>query len=133
LSDSALDLVEVHLADKGGANRSSTLMKKLVAEFGLERATPHDLRRTCLTKITALGFGRDAMDRIANHRISTVTDVYDRHSYADEDKRIMAAIARHRVCSPTSESRHVVLRCCQRDRAPHDAAARCVLRWPVST
>ena len=38
----------------------------------------------------------------------------------------------HRVCSPTSESRHVVLRCCQRDRAPHDAAARCVLRWPVS-
>ena len=24
-----------------------------------------------------------------------VTDVYDRHGYADEDKRIMAAVARH--------------------------------------
>ena len=35
------------------------------------------------------------MDRIANHRTSTVTDVYDRHGYADEDKRIMAAVARH--------------------------------------
>ena len=70
-------------------------LRKLVAEPGIERATPHDLRRTCLTWITRLGFGRDAMDRIANHRTSTVTDVYDRHGYADEDKRIMAAVARH--------------------------------------
>ena len=30
------------------------------------------------------------MDRIANHKTSTV-DVYDRHGYADEDKRMMAA------------------------------------------
>ena len=27
---------------------------------------------------------------MANHRTSTVTDVYDQHGYADEDKRIMA-------------------------------------------
>ena len=71
------------------------LMRELVAELKIERATPHDLRRTCLTTITRLGFGRDAMDRIANHKTSTVTDVYDRHGYADEDKRIMAAVARH--------------------------------------
>ena len=37
------------------------------------------------------------MDRIANHKTSSVTDVYDRHGYADEDKRIMAAVARHVV------------------------------------
>jgi hypothetical protein len=42
-----------------------------------------------------LGFGRDAMDRVANHKTSSVTDVYDRHGYADEDRRIMAAVARH--------------------------------------
>ena len=71
------------------------LLKRLVAEFSLERATPHDLRRTCLTKITKLGFGRDAMDRIANHRKGGITDVYDRHSYEKEDRRIMAAVARH--------------------------------------
>jgi hypothetical protein len=39
--------------------------------------------------------GRDAMDRVANHRTSSVTDVYDRHRYRDEDKQIMAAVARH--------------------------------------
>ncbi len=70
-------------------------MARLVVELGLERATPHDLRRTCLTWITRLGFGRDAMDRIANHKTNLVRDVYDRHSYVDEDKRVMNAIARH--------------------------------------
>jgi CheY-like chemotaxis protein len=59
-------------------------MKKIVTGLGIERATPHDLRRTCLTTITRLGFGRDAMDRIANHKTCTVTDVYDRHGFADE-------------------------------------------------
>ena len=48
-----------------------------------ERATPHDLRRTCLTWITRLGFGRDAIDRVANHRTSKVTDGYDRHGYQE--------------------------------------------------
>ena len=67
----------------------------LVAKFALARATPHDTRRTCLTSITKLGFGRDAMDRIANHRKGGVTDVYDRHGYETEDRRIMTAVARH--------------------------------------
>ena len=35
------------------------------------------------------------MDRIANHRKGGVTDVYDRHSYEEEDQRIMTAVARH--------------------------------------
>ena len=74
---------------------SSLRLKKLVAEFGLEKVTPHDLRRTALSTVTGLGFGRDAMDRIANHRKGGVTDVYDRHSYADEDRRIMTAVALH--------------------------------------
>ena len=39
--------------------------------------------------------GRDATDRVANHRTSSVTDVYDRHGYQDEDRRIMTTIARH--------------------------------------
>ena len=39
--------------------------------------------------------GRDAMDRIANHKTRSVTDVYDRHGYEEEDRRIMAAVALH--------------------------------------
>ena len=110
LSEPAQALIERHVGERG--SRSSVLLKTLVAELGIERVTPHDLRRTCLTWITRLGFGRDAMDRIANHRTSTVTDVYDRHGYADEDKRIMAAVARHviGVIEGTAASNVVSLR-----------------------
>jgi hypothetical protein len=61
----------------------------------LEKVTPHDLRRTALSTFTGLGFSRDAMDRIANHKKGGVTDVYDRHSYAKEDALIAAAVAGH--------------------------------------
>ena len=44
--------------------------------------------------ITRPGFCCDAMDRVVNHRTSTVTDVYDGHGYA-EDRWIMSAVARH--------------------------------------
>jgi integrase len=95
LAEPVQALIESHLKGKRSGKVSGMAMKKIVTGLGIERATPHDLRRTCLTTITRLGFGRDAMDRIANHKTSTVTDVYDRHGYADEDKRIMAAVARH--------------------------------------
>jgi integrase len=112
LSEPALDLIEIHLAKRGGANRSSKLLKTLVAELGIERATPHDLRRTCLTWITRLGFGRDAMDRIANHKTNSMTDVYDRHGYEAEDRGIMATVARHVIGLVEAEqtSNVVVLR-----------------------
>lgn len=92
LSEPAQALIDAHL---GHRKDSAALMRALVAELGIERATPHDLRRTCLTTITRLGFGRDAMDRVANHVKGSVTNVYDRFNYFDEDKRIMAAVARH--------------------------------------
>ena len=95
LSEPAQALIESHLQQQRSAKTSGAFMRRLVTALGIERATPHDLRRSCLTTITRLGFGRDAMDRIANHRTQSVTDVYDRHGYADEDKRIMAAVARH--------------------------------------
>jgi len=71
-------------------------MRDICTELGVvEKATPHDLRRTALTAITCLKFGRDAMDRIANHREDGVTDIYDRHGYAEEDKGIMETLGRH--------------------------------------
>ena len=95
LSEPAQGLVEIHLTKPTAATTSAKRLRTLVAELGLENVTPHDLRRTALSTITGLGFGRDAMDRIANHKKGGVTDVYDRHSYAAEDRRIMAAVARH--------------------------------------
>ncbi|HET7384302.1 MAG TPA: integrase family protein [Pseudolabrys sp.] len=70
-------------------------MRTICPVLKVERATPHDLRRTHGTKITGLGFGRDAMNRIQNHKEGGIASVYDRHEYAAENKRIMEAVATH--------------------------------------
>jgi integrase len=72
-----------------------TVMRDICAKLGVERATPHDLRRTFASKVAALGFGRDAMNRITNHKDGGIADVYDRHHYADENRKIMDTVARH--------------------------------------
>jgi integrase len=68
-------------------------MRDVCRALDVDRATPHDLRRTHGSTITALGFGRDAMNRVQNHKEGGVTDTYDRHGYADENKRVMEAVA----------------------------------------
>jgi integrase len=68
-------------------------MRAICKKLEVERATPHDLRRTHGSTITALGFGRDAMNRIQNHRDGGIASVYDRHGYAEETKRVMEAVA----------------------------------------
>ena len=68
-------------------------MRTICAKLKVERATPHDLRRTHGSTITALGFGRDAMNRIQNHKEGGIASVYDRHGYAEETKRVMEAVA----------------------------------------
>jgi integrase len=68
-------------------------MREACKKLEVEKATPHDLRRTHGSTITALGFGRDAMNRIQNHREGGIASVYDRHSYSSETKHIMEAVA----------------------------------------
>lgn len=71
----------------------ATTMRAVCKRLDVARATPHDLRRTHGTLITSLGFGRDAMNRIQNHREGGISSVYDRHQYASENQKIMEAIA----------------------------------------
>jgi integrase len=68
-------------------------MQAICKKLGAERATPHDLRRSHGSTITKLGFGRDAMNRIQNHKEGGIASVYDRHGYAGENKKIMEAVA----------------------------------------
>jgi integrase len=68
-------------------------MRDITRSLSVERATPHDLRRTHGSTITALGFGRDAMNRVQNHREGGIADVYDRHRYETENKNIMERTA----------------------------------------
>jgi integrase len=88
--------------DRGGAVKGlSGAMRRMCAALECERATPHDLRRTHGSTITAMGFGRDAMNRIQNHKEGGIASVYDRHEYAEENKRIMEAVAGHIVALAT--------------------------------
>jgi integrase len=70
-------------------------MRAICAKLGVERATPHDLRRTHGTSITRLGFGREALNRVQNHREGGIADVYDLHQYAAENKRVIESVATH--------------------------------------
>ena len=54
--------------------------------FGVERFTPHDLRRTAASHMTGLGIPRLVVSKLLNHVESGVTAIYDRHSY-DAEKR----------------------------------------------
>jgi integrase len=72
-------------------------MRDICKALGLitkaQKVKPHDLRRTFSTKVTELGFGTEAMNRVTNHKEGGIASVYDRHGYADENRRIMEAVA----------------------------------------
>jgi integrase len=73
----------------------ASLMQRLCKELNVERATPHDLRRTFASTVTKLGYGRQAMDRLLNHADRSVGAIYDRYGYAAEDQQIWQAVAEH--------------------------------------
>jgi integrase len=74
------------------ANLDET-MRAISKKLGIEPVRPHDLRRTFGSMVTGCGFGRQAMDRILNHADHSTGSVYDRHSYAQEDRAIMETVA----------------------------------------
>jgi hypothetical protein len=86
-------------------------MQNICKRLAVPRATPHDLRRTHGSTITKLGFGRDAMNRIQNHKEGGIADVYDRHEYAEENKRVMEAVASRLLAltNSTAASTNVVI------------------------
>jgi integrase len=69
------------------------IMRDISKQLDVEAARPHDLRRTHGTTITSLGFGRDIMNRIQNHKEGGISSVYDRFSYTEEMRRVMEAVA----------------------------------------
>jgi integrase len=94
---------------RGGAvDRLDQLMRAICADLAItDKVTPHDLRRTHGTRITALGFGRDAMNRIQNHKEGGIASVYDRHRYAAENQEVMEAVAAHILAKATPSQPHL--------------------------
>jgi integrase len=62
---------------------------KTLPGMGLVNITPHDLRRTAASNMTALGIPRLTVSKILNHVETGVTAVYDRHSYDPEKRRAL--------------------------------------------
>ncbi|MFB3910408.1 MAG: tyrosine-type recombinase/integrase [Candidatus Eisenbacteria bacterium] len=69
-------------------------MRELCARLNLERATPHDLRRTAATGCASLGTPRVVVRRILGHADPSVTGIYDRHEYEAEMRAALEAWAR---------------------------------------
>jgi integrase len=64
-------------------------MSRSLEALGLEDVTPHDLRRSCATRMAELGVTRLVVDKILNHVSadrSTIAGVYDRHAYGPEKR-----------------------------------------------
>ena len=96
LSEPVHELLPDVLAAVTRAGQMQQDMRNICAKLGIkDKVTPHDLRRTFCSQLTALGFGRDAMNRVTNHKEGGIADVYDRHRYQEENKKIMETVARH--------------------------------------
>jgi integrase len=104
----AVSIIEAHADDADGCifrnTRGTPLARKALGDAMMtacelagigkdNRATPHDLRRTHGTTVTSLGFSREMMNRVQNHKEGGIASVYDRHGYADENRRIQEAVA----------------------------------------
>lgn len=59
-------------------------MGRILERSGIEKATPHDLRRTAATYIGGLGVNRLTISKILNHTDQSIDAVYDRYSYQEE-------------------------------------------------
>ena len=57
--------------------------------IGIDKFTPHDLRRTAASHMTGLGIPRLVVSKILNHVENTVTAIYDRHTYEKEKQQAL--------------------------------------------
>lgn len=72
---------------------SKALLRSIPA-IGTEPFTPHDIRRTGATHMTAMGISRLVVSKILNHTDNnSITAVYDRHSYDAEKRHALDAWA----------------------------------------
>src|SRR5262249_52778664 len=103
----AVDIVRQALAD-GAENvfpghtslalNNSLTVARTRGKLAGEHWTPHDLRRTAISKMAEMGVAEHVLSRIANHAkaggsASITGRVYNQHSYADEKRQALEAWA----------------------------------------
>lgn len=77
---------------KGDTHMTEKAITRAIARYqefiGIDKWTPHDLRRTCATKLAELGTPPHVVEKILNHTLDGVLAVYNRFDYMPE--RIIA-------------------------------------------
>jgi integrase len=101
LSGMALRVINEALADAGDsahlftlpAREVSRLAAQAQAAIGLDQWVPHDLRRTVLTRMAALGVEPVVLGYVANHvgttKAGVTLGVYVKHTYTSETRRAL--------------------------------------------
>jgi len=59
--------------------------------LGVEKFTPHDLRRTAATFVAGMGFMDEIIDAVLNHVKQGVIRTYNRHKYDKEKQQALEA------------------------------------------
>jgi len=76
-----------HIGDKPITPRAvSRALSTNLDLVGVENVTPHDLRRSAATSMSALRVERFIVSKVLNHTDSTVTGIYDQYEYLDEKR-----------------------------------------------
>jgi integrase len=70
--------------------RAVKRLQRRFQEFGIQPWTPHDLRRTGRTALSALGVDDKIAERVINHHPVRIKRVHDRYEYFNEKKGALA-------------------------------------------
>jgi integrase len=73
----------------------SRAVRENEGHFGIERFTPHDLRRTAASFMAKLKIPRLHIAKVLNHATGDITGVYDRHDYLPEKREALEKWAAH--------------------------------------
>lgn len=96
-------LTKKHLSDALGTASAA------LADRGIEKFTPHDLRRTVETGLAKLKVPKEYRDRVLGHVDGSVGGThYNHHDYADEKRDALSRWEAHAVATATGASAEVI-------------------------
>ena len=78
--------------------------------IGIRRFTPHDLRSTCRSHLSLMGVSIPISERILNHSLGAMLQIYDQHDFLDERRMALDAWAAklQRLESGSTEPSNVI-------------------------
>lgn len=73
-------------------------------KLGVDKFTPHDLRRTAATLLGSMGYSDELIHVVLNHRKDVLAEIYNRHDY-DKEKQAALETLERKVISIVSGSK----------------------------